>query len=115
MLIHGAPAHRYPACPPARLPTVSFPPPQGHNRHVYAVASGIIQLPRGNAISEGVTVFPVGQGWLGLALLCAGTAVADMPSYMTAGLEKSQVSRVECSRHSTGISVGTRTLRKAER
>lgn len=59
---------------------------------MYAVASGIIQLPRGNAISEGVTVFPVGQGWLGLALLCAGTAVADLPSYMTAGLEKSQAS-----------------------
>lgn len=63
---------------------------QGRNRHVYAVASGIIQLPHGNAISEGVTVFPVGHHWVCLALLCAGTPISELPSHMHADLDKEQ-------------------------
>ncbi|CAM9450741.1 unnamed protein product, partial [Ectocarpus sp. 8 AP-2014] len=66
---------------------------QGRNRHVYAVASGIIQLPHGNAISEGVTVFPVGHHWVCLALLCAGTPISELPSHMHADLDKEQMDK----------------------
>ncbi|CAM9878264.1 unnamed protein product, partial [Scytosiphon promiscuus] len=66
---------------------------QGNNRHVYAVASGVIQLPQGNAISEGVTVFPVGHDWLSLALLCSGVAAADLRIPISRGLDDKQVKR----------------------
>lgn len=57
---------------------------------MYAVASGVIELPQGNAISEGVTVFPVGHHWLYLALLCSGATVSDLPNSMSPGLDEKQ-------------------------